>query len=228
MLSPFQERVAEIIADLDEAKEFALAGGAALISRGDVDRQTRDLDFFGPTSASVDKLVPAVERVLRDAGMVVRGIQVNPGFARLVVEEHGDEAEVDLAADARLFPAEPGPLVPTLAGKELAVDKVLAIFGRAEARDFIDLSAVEGRYGIENLCELAADKDPGFTPIMFARMLSRFDRLGRQEFEIDDDQFALLGSAVQAWRERTLELARSRGRNQEVSRDRGLDTGLGI
>ncbi len=112
MLSPFQERVAEIIADLDEAKEFALAGGAALISRGDVDRQTRDLDFFGPTPASVDKLVPAVERVLRDAGVVVRGIQVNPGFARLVVEEHGNEAAVNLAADARLFPAEPGPLVP--------------------------------------------------------------------------------------------------------------------
>jgi hypothetical protein len=171
MLSPFQERVAEIIADLDEAKEFALAGGAALISRGDVDRQTRDLDFFGPTSASVDKLVPAVERVLRDAGMVVRGIQVNPGFARLVVEEHGDEAEVDLAADARLFPAEPGPLVPTLAGKELAVDKVLAIFGRAEARDFID--RLSNRYSIDGTWTVSPNSTRASPPSFAQRIPTR-------------------------------------------------------
>lgn len=45
MLSPLQEQVAAIIAGLEEAEDFALAGGAALIVRGDVQRQTRDLDF---------------------------------------------------------------------------------------------------------------------------------------------------------------------------------------
>jgi hypothetical protein len=55
MLSPLQEQVAEIIAGLEEATDFALAGGAALISRGDVQRQTKDLDFFGlTTDASID------------------------------------------------------------------------------------------------------------------------------------------------------------------------------
>lgn len=39
MLSPLQERVAEIIAGLKEAEGFALAGGAALIVRGDVRHQ---------------------------------------------------------------------------------------------------------------------------------------------------------------------------------------------
>ena len=68
MLSPLQEQVAEIIAGLDEAEGFALAGGAALIVRGDVRGQTCDLDFFGLTAAAVDRLVPAVERALRDAG----------------------------------------------------------------------------------------------------------------------------------------------------------------
>ena len=36
MLTPLQEQVAEIIAGLEEAEGFALAGGAALIVRGDV------------------------------------------------------------------------------------------------------------------------------------------------------------------------------------------------
>lgn len=43
VLSPLQERVAEIVASLDEATDFALAGDGALIARGDVQRQTRDL-----------------------------------------------------------------------------------------------------------------------------------------------------------------------------------------
>jgi hypothetical protein len=38
VLSPLQEKVAEIVAGLDEAADFALAGGAALIARGDVER----------------------------------------------------------------------------------------------------------------------------------------------------------------------------------------------
>lgn len=71
---------------------------------------------------------------------------MNPGFARLIVESGDDRTEVDLAADARLFPAEPGQPAPLLSGQELAVDKVLAVFGRAEARDFVDLMAVESRY----------------------------------------------------------------------------------
>ncbi len=164
MLSPLQEQVAEIITGLEEAEGFALAGGAALIARGDVRRQTRDLDFFGPTTDAVDRLVPAVDRALREAGLVVYHIQENPGFARLVVESSDDRTELDLGADARLFPAEPGRPAPMLSGEELAVDKVLALFGRAEARDFVDLMALEPRYGLERLCELALQKDLGFEP----------------------------------------------------------------
>ena len=71
MLTPFRESVARLIGGLPEASEFALAGGAALIARGDVDRRTRDLDFFGLTPADVDRLVPVVERTLNDMGLEV-------------------------------------------------------------------------------------------------------------------------------------------------------------
>jgi hypothetical protein len=43
--------------------------------------------------------------------------------------------------------------------------------------DFIDLAAVEPKkYDFERLCELAADKDRGFSPRVFGEMLYRFDR----------------------------------------------------
>lgn len=164
MLSPLQQAIALIIAGLPEATDFALAGGAALIARGDVDRRTRDLDFFGLAPSDVDRLLPVVDRTLQAAGYSVVRIREAPAFARLEVEGLGDRTEVDLAADARLFPAEAGPYGPVLAGKELAADNMLALFGRAEARDFVDVEALESRYGLEGLCRLAVEKDPGFGP----------------------------------------------------------------
>lgn len=223
MLSPLQRQVAEIIAGLEEAEDFALAGGAALIARGEVQRQTRDLDFFGLSGAAVDRLLPVAERALRAAGFTVNRIQENPGFARLMVEGRDDLTELDLAADARLFPAESGSPAPTLSGEELAVDKVLALFGRAEARDFADLMAVEPRYGLERLCQLAADKDRGFSPRVFAEMLARFDRLRREEFELSDARYEQLTRDVVRWREQTLELAWQREIDHRRGRDRGLE-----
>jgi hypothetical protein len=221
VLSSLQERVAAIVAGLDEADEFALAGGAALIVRGEIDRRTRDLDFFGLSGEAVDRLLPAVEAALAEAGFAVERVQVSPGFARLIVERGDERTELDLAADARLFPAEPRRPAPTLRGDELAVDKVLAIFGRAEARDFLDLLALEPRYGLDRLFRLAAQKDRGFTPRHFAGMLERFPRLRRDEFDVDDARYAEVRRAVARWHDRALEIG------DDVERRRGRDLGLG-
>ncbi|HTA12758.1 MAG TPA: nucleotidyl transferase AbiEii/AbiGii toxin family protein [Solirubrobacteraceae bacterium] len=206
-MSPLQERVAEIIAGLDEAKDFALAGGGALIVRGDIQRQTRDLDFFGLTADAVDQLVPAADRALKAGGLTVRHIQESHGFARLIVECGEDRTELDFGTDARLFPVEPGSPAPLLSGEELAVDKVLAVFGRAEARDFADLMAVESRYGLDRLCQLAAEKDRGFLPSVFADMLNQFGRLRRDEFDLDDVNYEHLRRTVERWHEQTTKLA---------------------
>jgi len=46
VLTALQRTVAEIVSNLDEAEGFALAGGAALIARGDVERQTVGLSLL--------------------------------------------------------------------------------------------------------------------------------------------------------------------------------------
>ncbi len=182
-----------------------------MIVRGDVQRQTRDLDFFGLTANAVDELVPAADHALQAAGFTVRHVQESHGFARLIVESGEDRTELDLGTDARLFPIEPGSPAAVLSGEELAIDKVLAVFGRAEARDFADLMAVEPRYGLDRLCQLAAEKDRGFLPSVFADMLSQFSRLRRDEFELDDIGYEQLRHAVERWREQATELALSQG-----------------
>jgi hypothetical protein len=98
---------------------------------------------------------------------------------------------------------------------------VLAIFGRAEARDFVDLMAIEPHYGLEHLCELAAEKDRGFTPAMFAEMLGAFGRLRRDEFEVADSGYEQLVGQVERWRAIAVELAR----RLELEHGRHIDAG---
>lgn len=224
MLSPLQRRIAIIVAGLPEAEDFALAGGAALIVHGAIDRTTRDLDFFGLEPHAVDRLAPATERALRAEGLVVERVLHNPGFVRLLVSADDDRTEVDLGSDARLFPVEEGPGFPLLTTEELAVDKVLAVFGRAEARDFVDLMAIEDRFGLDRLLEVAAEKDHGFDPLVFSDMTERFDRLRRDEFPVDDEQYGRLARIVRIWRAQAREL----GRTLDRGRDRGDDLGIGL
>jgi hypothetical protein len=112
VLSALQERVAGVVVSLPEADGLAVAGGAALVASGVVDRATRDLDFFGASGDDVDRLRPAVERALIAAGLEVSREREAYGFVRLIVTDGDDSTEVDLAADARIRPAASGPLGP--------------------------------------------------------------------------------------------------------------------
>ncbi len=201
MLSPLQRRVAAPFRELPDATEFALAGGGALILHGEIDRLTRDLDYFAIDPPSVDRVLPVFEAAARASGLMVTEEQVAPGFARVLVSDGTDETRVDIAADARLLPTEESELGPVLSVEELAVDKILAVFGRAEARDFVDLAALEPQFGLEHLCDLAARKDPGFQRSVFLSMLDRLNRLDRDEFDVDDDVLARTIEAVARWRE---------------------------
>ena len=215
VLSALQQRVARVLAELPEADGFALAGGGALIVRGAVDRETHDLDFFVHDADAVDRLLPALESALAEANLAVERRQVAHGFARVSVTAGDNHTEVDLCVDYRLLPAEPSAVGPALALEELAANKLLALFSRAEARDFVDFAALEPRYGLEHLCRLAAEKDAGFDGAVLAEMLARVDRIPDDEFLLDADRLIALRRSVLGWQ---LQLARpgpGRGRRRE-------------
>jgi hypothetical protein len=110
------------------------------------------------------------------------------GFARLTAVDGGD-VTVELAADARIRPVDSGPLGPVLSLEELGADKLLALFDRAQARDFVDVTALVERFGLERLCELASEKDSGFSRSVLVDMLRGFRRFAPKEFGLSKDAY---------------------------------------
>jgi len=88
-----------------------------------------------------------------------------------------------------------------LALEELAADKMLALFGRAQARDFVDVAALTTRLGFDRVCELAAEKDPGFSRTVLREMLGSFDRFSTEDLDLDEVDHQRLTQTVQAWRD---------------------------
>ena len=128
------------------------------------------------------------------------------------------ETEVDFGLDSRLFPLEQGEFSPVLASKELAVDKVLAVFGRAEARDFVDLYALEQFFKLEDLFAFAAEKDRGFDLAVFADMAKRAAVLDPSEFNLKESEYRGLLKEIERWRELALGLVRTRERGKGLER----------
>lgn len=223
MLTDLQQRVAFAVSGVVEGEGFALAGGAALIFQGLVNRRTRDLDFFTVDATAVNRVAPEVERALRSKGMnVIRRVDA-PGFVRLEVSEGSEICEVDFGSDARLRPEIETPLGRMIASEELAADKTLALFGRAAARDFVDVFALSQIFGQDRLLALAAEKDRGFDQRHFAEALAAFNRLDRDLFEVPDEIYATIREWSASWRYQILDRTIER-----QTKDQGNDSGLGL
>jgi Nucleotidyl transferase AbiEii toxin, Type IV TA system len=182
-LTTFQVEVAHLFFQLNASEGYVMAGGAALVALKLIRRLTQDLDLF--TSAPVVSVTAAKEsflKALSRSRWTVTVIHDNPTFCRLVVTDRGDEVLVDLAVDSPpRLPPTVTVLGPTLAPLELAGRKLLALFDRAEARDFADVYVLADRFGKDALLIEASAADPGFDEQVLAQMMTTLDRFS------DDD-----------------------------------------
>ena len=88
----------------------------------------------------------------------------------------------DLAVDAPPdFPASLTAAGPTLAPEELAGRKLLALYDRAAARDFVDVYLLVSRFGKDVLLARAAQIDAGFDTKTLADMIATLDRFTDDE-----------------------------------------------
>lgn len=200
-LTAFQVELASMFFTLDAAKDYLVAGGAALLASDLIDRRTEDLDLFASTpTTSVTPAKDAYMQVLREYGCGVVMIQDGPTFCRMIVSQAGEETVVDLAIDS---PPQSRPTItvlgPTLAPLELSGRKLLALFGRAEARDFADVYVLVQRFGKDALIEQAQALDPGFDLSVLAQMIRTLRRFDDQEIPLAADDLPVVREFFTDW-----------------------------
>jgi len=179
-LTAFQQELLGLLATSEGAQERYLAGGAALHFSPKSVRYSDDLDFFHDTVAQVGRAFEADRLVLESGGYQVEVGMSIPGFIRAVVSRGEDATRVDWARDSawRFMPLVRDALGGFLLDPvDLAVNKVLVLAGRDEARDFVDTLLVHRQIlPLAGLCWAAAGKDPGFTPLSLLELLKRRGR----------------------------------------------------
>lgn len=185
-LTDFQR---ELLATLAPARtpESYLAGGAALHISPNSVRYSHDLDFFHDSAERVAAAFSEDGDLLEAAGCTLDVALSQPGFIRAIVRKGEDATRVDWAHDSawRFLP----PVKDELGGYvlheiDLAVNKTLALAGRDEARDLVDiLYAHDDILPLGALVWAAVGKDPGFTPLSLLEQLKRVGRYRPEEIE---------------------------------------------
>jgi Nucleotidyl transferase AbiEii toxin, Type IV TA system len=212
-MDPFHERLARIALNAAEPYGFALAGGYAVQAHGFLSRQSADVDIFASSRAEFDfpEAVDAVLAAFWHQGLNADAEIRNSSFARLAVASpDGERTKVEMGVDWRENEPLRLSIGPVLHPDDAVANKVCALFGRAEVRDYVDVDAIlsSGRYSEDELLSLAMEHDPGFDKLWFAEALSAIDRLPDslfQSYGLDPKQVSALRERMTSWAARLRE-----------------------
>jgi hypothetical protein len=188
-LADVQESIARLIAG-NRTPSSHLAGAAALHLGRDSLRTSNALDYFHDRAAQVGQAFAADRMVLENAGFKVDVVLSQPGFVRALVGHGSATTKVEWAHDSswRFFPAIADPVVGfRLHPLDLSINKVLALAGRYESRDFLDVLFVHRNcLSLGGLCWAAVGKDPRYSPEMLVELLARKGRFRPEDFSALD------------------------------------------
>jgi hypothetical protein len=185
-LTSFQEEVLRLLASNRQPDSY-LAGGGALHAAPNSRRFSQDLDFFHDSERRVAEAFEADRALLAGAGCTVVVEYALPGNVRAMVSRGDIRTRVDWAHDSawRFMPAVRDPIAGfRLHDVDLAINKVLALAGRDEVRDYVDvLEAEETILPLGPLIWAAAGKDPGLSPHAILELLKRRGRPRQTELD---------------------------------------------
>ncbi|MCB0328422.1 MAG: hypothetical protein KDD70_02130 [Bdellovibrionales bacterium] len=185
-LTPFQEQLARLLAP-QRSLDSHLAGDAALHRVPNSKRYSNDLDYFHDSVERVAKAFEEDRAVLLKEGYDV-AIQMNqPGYIRAIVSKGDGVTKVEWSHDTawRFMPTiKVDGIGYQLHPVDLAINKLLALVGRDEPRDFIDILYVHDTVlPLGALVWAAVGKDPGFTPNSLLELLKRRGKYRADDFK---------------------------------------------
>lgn len=142
-------------------------------------RQSDDVDLFAGHREDIEPVVRAIEAEVVSFGMAAKRVRTGPGFARLEIAQGAETLRVDVASDASKRLVEEDTYVGPIRVEGLRdqrANKIVALLGRSELRDLVDLYFIEqaGLPIAEGFPD-ALVKDAGMDPAWFAWALDQIE-----------------------------------------------------
>lgn len=187
-LTPFQRHVCRLLAEARRRRgESYVAGGVALNELLAGTRRSRDIDLFHDTEEAVAATWAQDRALLLADGLAVETLRERPAFVEARLGRGGDSVLVQWSQDSafRFFPlVEHAELGLVLHPFDLATNKLLALVGRREARDFVDVVRCdEALQPLGFLAWAASGKDPGLGPLAIVEEAARSVRYTQEEID---------------------------------------------
>ncbi len=218
-LTEFQRVVLRLLA-VNRGSASFVAGGGAINAAPQSPRYSVDVDIFHDAVEEVAAAAALDFATLEQAGFVTKWLLRQPGFQRAFVTCEGQGLKLEWTQDSafRFFPVQADAEFGwRLHIADLATNKMLALAGRWEARDFVDVLYLDAGFAsLGLLAWAAAGKDPGLTPDFILEQANRFNRMRPEGFleVLGTDQFDFVAMKTR-WRER-VEAARELVENLPV------------
>jgi hypothetical protein len=167
---PISDIQAKVLTEIaaNRNPENYLAGATVLHRDERSPRFSQDLDFFHDIEDSVAQSAEQDATTLIEAGYDFAWLLRTPTFHRAVITIADQQLKIEWAQDSafRFFPVQKDQRCGyRLHDADAATNKVLALVGRTEIRDFVDTLHLHATYlSLGALAWAACGKDPGFTP----------------------------------------------------------------
>lgn len=211
-LTPLQATFLEEFFDSETSRDFFLTGGTALAAFYLHHRTSVDLDLFTLDDLAMleaDRLVP---QLANELACQIGRARRSQHFRQFLLEpEEGEPLQVDFV---REFGPQYGQhvqvgnvIVDSL--ENIGANKVAAILGRTEPKDFVDLYFIlKAGYDFDDLMAKAQEKDLGLQPFFMAGSLLQVRKFQRIPPTTPPLELAELQAFIVALAERLIDQSR--------------------
>lgn len=185
-VTDLQRLVCRLLADARRSRhESYIAGGVALNAKLRTPRLSRDIDIFHDTAEALQSSWQTDRALLESHGLQVEPLREQPWFVEARIRRQSEAVVIQWTRDSafRFFPLVEDPdFGLVLHPFDLATNKVLALVGRLEPRDWIDVLECDARLQpLGYLAWAASGKDPGFSPRGILAEAARSGRYSAEE-----------------------------------------------
>lgn len=198
ILYPHQITLLTLFFSSPLGKQFFFTGGTALAAFYLAHRESQDLDFFSLQPFDTLALRTTMQEIANKTGSNISMNIQSQTFNEIFLENKKEEwtQKIDIVQEQ---PKHFGELVniDNIAVDSLvniATNKILAVFGRLEPKDYIDLFVIftQTDLSFDKMFKLAKQKDTGLSEFYFANTISdagKFKTLPKMKIPFDKDAF---------------------------------------